>query len=69
MGSPLRHKIEIKRWPKYKNLYIKAFGKAIQSRKDRGFKETWKSANEMWDWWMKLGHVKKEDPDQTVMFE
>lgn len=47
-----------KRWkefadfPKYKKLYLHAFDRMIEERKKRGKETEWKSAEEVFSWWM-----------------
>lgn len=43
---------EFKDFPAYKKLYLRAFNKMLQERKRRGKKCTWKSADEVFLWWM-----------------
>ena len=54
IGCPLapyhQRKKEFNDFPKYKQLYINAFDKAIKNRRKRGLKEIWKNGQEMYDW-------------------
>lgn len=59
-------KKEAERWPKIQAAYIRAFQKAIDAKRDR--KITQRTGQEMYNWWVDQRR-KKEDPDQTVMFE
>jgi phosphoadenosine phosphosulfate reductase len=52
-----------KRWPKYYNAYLRAFGKMLAQGKNRN----WKTAQDVMDWW--IYQPPKGDPDQGVMFE
>lgn len=56
IGCPLapyhQRKKEFNDFPKYKQLYINAFDKAIKNRRKRGLKEIWKNGQEMYDWWL-----------------
>jgi phosphoadenosine phosphosulfate reductase len=49
------------RWPKYKQSYLRAFGKAIVLRKTKGKKCVWKTAEEMMDWWINGSRVDYTD--------
>lgn len=54
MGTVALRKREFERWPKFKELYIKAFGKALEHIHERGKETTWNSAEEMFEWWMQV---------------
>lgn len=56
-------KKEFARYPKYKELYIRAFDRMIEERKRRGIETTWETGKDVMSWW--LG----EDKDQISMFE
>lgn len=44
---------EFLRWPKYKNLYMQAFDKMLQERKQRGLNSFgWFTAVDVFNWWM-----------------
>lgn len=43
---------DFERWPKYKELYLLAFGKMIENRKRRGKFEEWETPNEWFKWWI-----------------
>ena len=55
IGCPMAGK---KRWrefadfPQYKKMYIHAFERMLQERKRRGKKSKWKTADEVFLWWM-----------------
>lgn len=50
---------ELERYPKYKALYLRAFEKMLQERRDRGLPVTWQTADDVMSWW--LGNVKAKD--------
>lgn len=56
IGCPLAtHKVrekEFRDFPKYKQMYINAFQKMVQNRKDRGLECQWETGEEVFDWWM-----------------
>jgi phosphoadenosine phosphosulfate reductase len=43
---------EFARWPKYKNSYLRAFTRAIESRKATRRSCPWENAEQMMDWWI-----------------
>ena len=45
---------DAKRWPRYYNLYIKAFEKMLITRKEKGLETTWKTGQEVFEWWIQL---------------
>lgn len=55
IGCPLAGakymKTEFARWPKYKNLYIKAFDKMIKSHPDVKYKK-WTTGEACFEWWV-----------------
>lgn len=56
IGCPLasyKQKIkEFNDYPKYKTLYIQAFEKMIQARKDNNLDVVWNTGQEVFDWWI-----------------
>ena len=55
IGCPLANKkryFEFSVYPKYKQMYIKAFEKMIQERLRRGLDTQWKTGEEVFAWWM-----------------
>lgn len=57
VGCPMAGKhrwAEFEKYPKYKDLYIMAFGKMLKERERRGLKimPQWKNAQCVFDWWM-----------------
>jgi phosphoadenosine phosphosulfate reductase len=61
--------VEAVRWPRYKALYIMAFQRCIDKRIVDGLKTTWRTGQEMYDWWIENSRRTYVDPDQTVLFE
>jgi phosphoadenosine phosphosulfate reductase len=59
---------ELEKYPKFKKLYLKAFSKMIEKRKERGLTCTWETADEVMNWWLKQNN-KLDDPDQGILFE
>lgn len=60
IGCPMAQKHgrerEFLRWPKYKRVYLNAFGKMLEAREERGVNRwTWRmgtTATEVFNWWM-----------------
>lgn len=56
IGCPMASKArytEFRLFPKYKDAYIRAFGRMLEERKRRGIETVaWSSAQEVFDWWM-----------------
>lgn len=60
IGCPLANKknreIEFARWPKYRNLYLRAFDKMLEERRRRGnmtgSQDEWTTAEDVFRWWM-----------------
>ena len=54
-GSKMRAK-EFARWPKYKQMYIRAFERMLEVRKQRGITAYgWKTGEEVYHWWIEDG--------------
>ena len=43
---------DFKRFPKYKENYIKAFERMLKVRKEKGLETTWKTGEEVFNWWI-----------------
>lgn len=43
---------EFERYPKYRNLYLKAFEKMLNDRKVAGLDSDWTTAEEVMEWWI-----------------
>lgn len=46
---------EFERWPRYKELYLRAFDRMLAQRAQRALPTDWRSAEEVFDWWMENG--------------
>jgi phosphoadenosine phosphosulfate reductase len=63
---------DIQRYPTYYQAYLRAFDKMLKYRADRGLETTWKTAQDVMDWWLSDRENKSDNnynPDQTIMFE
>lgn len=55
VGCPMAGKSrwrEFKQWPKFKNLYLRAFSRMLDERKSRGKPCQWQTADDVFRWWM-----------------
>ena len=55
VGCPMAGKsryTEFRQWPKFENLYRKAFARMVEERKARGKPCQWKNADDVFRWWM-----------------
>ena len=61
MASIRQRKWELNRYPKYKQLYLKTFDRMIieHSQRDKDGYRTWKTAEDVYNWWL-YGGDKKE---------
>jgi phosphoadenosine phosphosulfate reductase len=66
-SSKKKRLMELERYPKHERALRLAFNKIYKYRIENNHKMQWKSAAEMFDWW--LYQPDKEDSDQGVLFE
>ncbi len=55
VGCPIASKrryTEFRIWPKYKEMYLKSFERMIKVREERGVETRWKTADDVFRWWM-----------------
>lgn len=52
-------------YPKYKANYLRAFGKMLQQREGKGLSNIWKTAEEVFDWWVR---EKSESDERETLF-
>lgn len=45
----------VEKAPKYKEHYLKAFGRMLEANKEKGCKRSWNTAEEVFRWWTKDG--------------
>ncbi|MES0334812.1 MAG: phosphoadenosine phosphosulfate reductase family protein [Candidatus Magnetobacterium sp. LHC-1] len=71
MGSSKQKDMQFKRWPAYKNAYIKSFEKMIIERERKGLEKirVYSTAEECFNWWISDKKQDLEIPDQSIMFE
>lgn len=53
MGRAKGIQKEFTTWPKYKQMYLNAFGKMIAERKRKGLNVEWQTPEEVMAWWLK----------------
>jgi phosphoadenosine phosphosulfate reductase len=58
IGCPLigatKQKKEFERYPKFKQLYLKAFDKMLINRHKKNKKTEWKTSEEVYNWWVEM---------------
>ena len=59
---------QFKRWPKYRQSYIRAFDRMIEARKQSDLKCDWEDGEEVMDWWLGKNDEMPVDPCQSYMF-
>lgn len=68
MGSRQNRAEEFRRWPKYREAYLRAFDRMIVVRKERGKPCSWDSAEECFAWWTRdpnlQGQLSLDDVEQ-----
>lgn len=72
IGCPMADKhrtMQFKRWPKFKNLYMRAFDRFLQKRKNKGLPTIWETAQDVFDWWMDDKNMDKPLPDQLDLWQ
>lgn len=55
VGCPMADKLrwrEFRQWPKFENLYRRAFARMLEERKAQGKPCQWKTADDVFRWWM-----------------
>lgn len=76
IGRPMAGKNREKefiRWPHFKKMYLKAFARCVQERKNKDktimdkYATKWSSGQAMFDWWMKEKH--ENNDQQCFMLE
>lgn len=55
VGCPMAGKgryTEFRLWPKYEQMYRRAFERMLDMKKARGKETLWKTADDVWRWWL-----------------
>jgi len=57
-------------YPKYKEMYLRAFGRMLKHRIDRGMSnDTWTDAEAVYDWWNNGKAISKQILGQLSILE
>ena len=70
VGCPMARQMRLKEFhdfPKYKNLYINAFDRMLKVNTDVAY--SWKSGEEVFDWWLKNKPAPKGIEGQLSLFD
>lgn len=68
IGCPMAGKkryAEFARWPKYKQMYLRAIEKMIEAWEQAGPLKKYRTVDDVWHWWMEDGVV----PGQIALFD
>lgn len=65
MGNALTMTREFNRYPKYKQMYLRAFEKMLNARKEREFPTSWKTPEDVMAWWLQ----EEQEVDGQIGFE
>lgn len=57
MARTTGRQFEFARYPKYKDMYIAAFGRMLDVRRARAIDTEWRDAEEVYHWWMEDDHI------------
>ena len=68
MASNTEKKKEFSRYPKFKEQYIRTFNRMLENRRNAGMPCTWKTGEEVMDWWCDE-KAKQETPDNPIWEE
>lgn len=64
MGGPASMRREFMIYPKYQNMYIKAFDRMLTARAERGLdNRDWHTGRDVFRWWI------GENPNQLTLFD
>lgn len=67
IGCPMagdRRWDQFDRWPKFDRLYIRAFDRMIEAKRDAGKTVDWETGQDVYDWWMDNRNLDKPLPGQ-----
>lgn len=68
MGTVTERLAEFERYPKYKNIYLMAFEKMLKTRESKGLPTPgWKSAEDVFEWWVGEKELPKQLEGQVEM--
>lgn len=52
MGTAKQQREQFAKYPKYKQMYLRAFGKMLNARKEKEEPTSWKTPEEVMEWWL-----------------
>ena len=67
--NPVNIQRQMERWPKFVKAYINTFDKLIRVRAERGKSTTFKTGQEMFDWWIDRRKKTRQSDAQMTLFE
>jgi len=59
---------ELRRYPRFNALYLRAFEKMLDVRRAKGLKTEWQTAQEVMDWWLAPSAKKPKDDGTCSIF-
>lgn len=65
MGGQSHNEFEFERYPKFKDAYIRAFDRMLEARRESGMQSSWKTGQEVFDWWI----TGKKAPKEETFFD
>lgn len=70
VGCPMaNNKAELEAYPKYKNLYLKAFEKMLDARREKGLPipPHWETADMVMSWWLQEASKEYTETEITAL--
>jgi len=67
--NPTNIQMEMDRWPKFVKAYVNTFDKLIRVRAERGKMTTFRTGEEMFDWWIDRRKKTRHSDAQMTLFE
>ena len=52
LSGPAQQRRDAIRWPRYYQMYLRAFTKMLERREERGRSGSWKTAEDVMNWWI-----------------
>ncbi|MBC8255623.1 MAG: phosphoadenosine phosphosulfate reductase family protein [Ardenticatenia bacterium] len=67
--NPANIQMQMDRWPKFVRAYVNTFDKLIRVRAERGKSTTFKTGQDVFDWWIDRRKCTRHSEAQMVLFE
>ena len=67
--NPANIQMQMARWPKFARAYVNTFDRLIRVRAEQGKTTTFKTGQEMFDWWIERRKRTRHSEAQMVLFE